>query len=110
MAGRDVDIVATRHRSAQHEAVRVNRQCLHLPGAQCKGIARIRITGVFHADAGLFAYQQHGQQERRLLRPVGDQYLVAVGPDAARRQQTPVDLVDQGVVVAVDVVGRPLAD
>ena len=109
VAGRDIHIVAARQCRARHHALGVDLQQADMPGAQCKVVARVGVAGVLDADAGGRPDQQFGDQEGRLLRTTGHQDFVPVDPDAARREQAAVDLLDQRFVVAVDVVGRPAA-
>ena len=109
VAGRHIDIVAARHGRPRNQPLPVHGQRQHMARAQGKGVACVRVTGVLHAHPGGRTHQQHGQQKGRLLRAVGDQDLIALGPDSARRQQPAVDLIDQRLVVTVYVVARPLA-
>ena len=72
--------------------------------------ARIGIARILHRHLGALGHQQRGQHVERVLRAQRDDDLVGIGEDAAPRQQPRLDLLDQQRVVAVDHVGRPVAD
>jgi hypothetical protein len=107
VARRHVHHLAARQARAEHEALCIDSQRPHMLGAQREVVARIGVARVLDAHRRCAIDQQRGQQEGGLLCTAGDQDLVAFGPDAARGQQAAVDLLDQGLVVAVDVVRGP---
>ena len=78
-----------------------------MPCAQREVVARVGVARVLDAHRRCAIDQQRGEQEGGLLRATGNQDLVAFGPDTACRQQAAMDLLDQGIVVAVDVVRCP---
>ena len=77
---------------------------------QPEDAARVGIAGVLHRHLGALAHQQRRQHVERVLGAERDDDLVGIGEDAAPRQQPRLDLLDQQRVVAVDHVGRPVAD
>ncbi len=108
VAGRHVDGAAAGQRRADDQPAVVDRQRHDASRVHPEDVARVRIAGILDADRRLGRQQQAGQQKRRMLRPGRQQDVVPLCPDAARRQQPGLDLVDQGVAVLVEMIGCPV--
>jgi hypothetical protein len=95
VAWRRVHHPTPRQAGTENEPLRVHAQRPHVLRAQREVVARVGVARVLDAHGRRSIDQQRSEQEDRLLRTTGDQDLVTLGPDAARRQQAAMDLLDK---------------
>ena len=110
MAGGEVNIVAPVQGGRHLQPVLVDRKADDTIGHRAKNIARIGVSGIFHADRCILAQKQLGEQIERLLR--ADRYndFIRAGPDAAPGQNVKAQLVDQFRIITIDQIPRPIMD
>ncbi len=111
-------VVARRHEDEagiggdrrRHDALLVDRRRHGFGAGEPEDRARVGIAGILHRDLGTLGHQEVGEHVERVLRAERHDDLVRIGEDAAPGQEPRLDLLDQQRVVAVDHVGRPVAD
>ena len=107
VGGRDKHVVQ-RWQALHHQAVRVYRHWHTLGLAQGKAVARMRVAGLFQANALGLVKQGFGQQVVGVLGAHGDDDFFWQGKHAALGQQAQADLLNQLGHVAEFKVRRPV--
>ena len=107
--GRHIDEIACPD-AVQRNAVFLHRQIAHRARPHGEDVARVGVSGLFHAHRRAFVRQQLRQHGKAVLRPQRHEDLVVARHDAAPGQDAAADLLHQQRIVQLRRVGDPVGE